>query len=349
MKSRRPGSLEILKAFDYHFPPELIAQAPVTPRDSAKLLVYNRKRKKAFWDSFRNLVKYLPPGAVLVLNKTKVIPARLEVRKETGGRVRLLFVRREGKFLIFLADRKLAVSGFLTLTSRIRFRVARQEQNFYSLEPSFTPQNILKVLNHHGRTPLPQYIKHSPLSEGRLRKEYQTIFAREAGSVAAPTASLHFTSRLLRAIRAHGHETYFLTLHVSLGTFAPVTSENLTSNTLHSEYYEIDRRTAQALNRAKRGKRPIVAVGTTVVRTLESAADASGSLRQLSGETRIFIRPGYHFQFVDALITNFHVPRSSLLMLVAAMIPRKILLKLYAAAIRRRFRLFSFGDGMLIR
>ncbi len=338
----------IKTAYDFEFPKELIAQKPAKPRDSARLLVYDRKLKKTAWDTFAHLPKYLPPRSVLVLNRTKVVPARLAVTKESGGRARLLYVRTAGRELVFLSDRKLAAGSRVRVNQGIYFEVAGQAGSEYDLRPSFPVARIFRVLEKYGQTPIPPYIKNSPLKEKDLRREYQAVFAKTKGSVAAPTASLHFTPALLAKLRRAGHEVRFVTLHVNLGTFAPLTAENLRTGKLHAEFYEMDAATARALTRARTEGRPIIPVGTTVLRTLESAADARGRLRKLSGETRLFIRPGYEFRFTDRLVTNFHVPGSSLLLLTEALLGRKTLENAYKQAIRRRFRLFSFGDGMLI-
>ncbi len=337
-----------MKGYEFQFPKELIAQAPGRPRDGARLLIYDRARKAAAWDTFAHFSKYLPPRSVLVLNQTKVVPARLTVTKESGGRARLLYVRSAGRELVFLSDRKLSAGSRVRVNQRIYFKVAGRTEGEYRLQPSFPAEQIFRVLERYGQTPIPPYIKDSPLSEKDLRREYQAVFARTKGSVAAPTASLHFTPALLAKLRRAGHEVRFVTLHVNLGTFAPLTAENLRTGKLHAEEYEISGATARALQRARSAGRPIIPVGTTVLRTLESAADARGHLRKLSGETRLFIRPGYEFRFTDRLVTNFHVPGSSLLILVEALLGRKTLGSLYEQAIRRRFRLFSFGDGMLI-
>ena len=348
--------------FDYKFPPELIARAPAAPRDAARLLIYDRQTGRITWDSFRNLAEHLPPRSVVVLNETKVIPARLTLLNASGGKVKILYLgktsaersvkasERQAKTIRVLANRRLSIGSLLTLPAAgVHFTVRKAAGKTYLLEPSFPLAKLSQVLRKFGETPLPPYIKHSPLAERKLRVEYQTIFAKRQGSVAAPTASLHFTQRLLRAIKRAGRDTVFVTLHVNLGTFAPVTAENLKSGKLHAEYYEISPSAAKLLSRAKNEGRPIVAVGTTGVRALESAADENGRLVRRSGETRLFIRPRYKFKFVDLLITNFHVPRSSLLMLVSAFVPWPKLKALYRAAIRRKFRLFSFGDGMLIK
>jgi S-adenosylmethionine:tRNA ribosyltransferase-isomerase len=336
-----------MKGFEYSFPPSAIAQAPASPRDAAKLLVYDRKSKKASWATFRDLPKYLPARSVLVMNETKVVPARLTVSKPTGGRVRVLYVGHGAKEIKVLADRELKPGMELAFRGG-SFEVLRREGKFYFLKPSFPVSRIHAVLERYGTAPIPPYIKGTPLSPARLRAEYQTVFAKRKGSVAAPTASLHFTKRLLAELKKAGHEMVFVTLHVNLGTFAPLTEEQMRTGRLHEEEFEISLAAARKLMAAKAAGRPVVAVGTTVVRTLESAADGRGNLVRLKGSTDIFIRPPYRPKFVDHLITNFHVPGSSLLMLVASFVPRAALLALYRAALRKNFRLFSFGDGMLV-
>lgn len=338
----------LLAKYDYSFPEELIAQEPASPRDSARLMVYDRKSDKVSLGKFSDLAEYLPKNAVLVFNRTKVLPARLIVKKPTGGRVKIIYLEKEGDLIKVMADRKLDIGSTLRLTARISFSVIRQDEKFYFLKPTFQPAKLFPVLEKYGITPIPPYIKHSPLTEKDLREKYQTVFARERGSVAAPTASLHFTKRLLQKLKKAGIESIFVTLHVNLGTFAPLTEEHLKSSRLHSEYFEISKADADFLNKAKKFGRPVIAVGTTSVRALESAADSEGKISATSGQTDIFIREGYRFRFVSGLITNFHVPKSSLLMLVSAFMGRKELFRLYNLAIRSRFKLFSFGDGMLI-
>lgn len=334
---------------DYSFPDSLIAKSPASPRDSAKLLVFMRATGELFFDTFRNLPKYLPQNAVLVFNETKVIPARLTLQKQTGGKVRVLYLATEGETIKVMADRRLALGSKIYLPkSEIYFSVEKHDEKYHFLRPSIPMTNIGEVFERFGETPIPPYIKHSPLSEQALRTKYQSIFAKHKGSVAAPTASLHFTKRLFSKLKRHGVDTAFVTLHVNLGTFAPLTEEQLKKNRLHEEYFEIAAKAAQKLNTAKKAGRPIIAVGTTVVRTLESAAGPHGQLTKLTGTTDFFIREPYRFKFVDALITNFHVPKSSLLMLVSALTGEAKLLELYQRAITKKFRFFSFGDGMLI-
>ncbi|MDD5547674.1 MAG: tRNA preQ1(34) S-adenosylmethionine ribosyltransferase-isomerase QueA [Candidatus Pacebacteria bacterium] len=358
----------VLHDYNYEVSPELIAQKPASPRDSAKLLIFHKKTGKVNYDIFRNIIKYLPPKAVLVFNQTKVIPARLEVTKQiTGGKARILYLETIGDKIKVMTDRFLPIGIKVFVDQKLFFTVEGQQEKYYFLKPSFPLKNIYNVLEKYGKTPIPPYIKNSPLSENQLRKEYQAIFAKTKGSVAAPTASLHFTKQLLKKIKKAGIDIKFSTLHVGLGTFAPLTEENIESGKLHNEYYEIDKKTAGFLNKAKKQGRPVIAVGTTVVRTLESSVSGN-SLKRLSGGTDLFIKDGYKFGFIDGIITNFHVPQSSLLMLISAFMGfrpkslslgrtsgqakkysgRKKLLELYKKAAAKKFRFFSFGDGMLI-
>lgn len=355
---------KLLKLYDYNLPPELIAQKPASPRDDSGLLVYRKSCElgahKICFDKFLNLDKYLPKNAVLVFNETKVLPARLELKKETGGKVKILYIGQGKNLYEFLADRKLNIGSKLLLNKNIVFEVVNKNGKTYLLKLLQKPGirspasvDIFKILEKFGKTPIPPYIKNSPLSEKELRKEYQTIFAKQLGSVAAPTASLHFTKRVFAKLRKKGISVKFVTLHVNLGTFAPLTNENLKTKRLHKEFYNIDKKTAEFLDKAKKDGRPIIGVGTTVVRALESAVALSSrnrgfSLTRLSGKTQLFIEPGYKFKFIDGMVTNFHVPKSSLLMLVSALTGREKLLEIYQKAIDARFRFYSFGDGMLI-
>ncbi len=338
----------LLAQYDYSFPEQLIAQQPASPRDSARLLAYNRRTKRTQFSTFADLPSFLPKNTVLVFNDTKVIPARFTVTKPTGGKAKLLYLATEGKELRVMADRKLTIGSRLTLAPKLSFAVSRQKEKYYYLLPSFPLERLYSILDRYGTTPIPPYIKHATLSEKKLRTSYQTVFAQAKGSVAAPTASLHFTQRLLTDLKKRGIRIVFVTLHVNIGTFAPLTEEHLATERLHEEYYEIAPKTAAIISAAKKAGDPVIAVGTTSARTLESAADRSGSIIAGSGTTDLFIRPPHTFRCISGLITNFHVPRSSLMMLVSAFIGRKTLLNLYRSAIRKRFRLFSFGDGMLL-
>lgn len=369
--------------YNYKVSQDLIAQSPASPRDSARLLVYNKKSGEISYDIFRNLPKYLPKNAVLVFNETKVVPARLILHKETGGKVKILYLETEGEDIKVLSNKRLKMNSILSLRgprlgggrsnllsskqptniSRLprfllpsasrnvrndtSFRVTGETEKGFLLTPQFPISKMPAILEKYGETPIPPYIKNSPLTEKQLKEKYQTIFAKRKGSVAAPTASLHFTKTLLNNIKKSGADVKFVTLHVNLGTFAPMTPENLKSGKLHEEFFEIDPKTAGFLNKARAEGRPIIAVGTTVTRTLESAC-VGQKLARLNGTTDLFIREGYKFKFINGMITNFHVPQSSLLMLVAAFIGKKELFSLYKKAIAKKFRFFSFGDGMLI-
>lgn len=338
---------DLLEKYDYSLPERFIAQSPASPRDSAKLLIYNRRTDNIETDTFKNLVKYLPENSVLVFNNTKVIPARLHVKKHTGGNVEILFLEQNENSIKVLANKKLDKDSTLYLDEHITFKVLEKIENEYVLLPSFPIQDLFSVLDTHGTTPIPPYIKHNSQNEKTLRKEYQTVFAKDAGSVAAPTASLHFTNNLMKEVEKAGHSIYFVTLHVNLGTFSKLTEKHVDEGRLHKEYFEIDGKTLQALNAEKENGKNIIAVGTTVVRTLESSVNKK-LLQKESGTTDLFITEDYTLKFVDSVITNFHVPKSSLLMLIASFIGRKKLLELYSFAQKNNFRFFSFGDGMLI-
>lgn len=338
----------VLARYDYRFPKSLIALTPAAPRDSARLLIYRRGTRTPEFDTFSNLGQYLPPRSVIVFNRTKVIPARLTMTKPTGGMVRMLYVDHTATTVRMMTDATVPDGMQLTLTASLSVTVLRHEGKYVIVKPSFPLSSLIRILKRHGSTPLPPYLRHSPLSEAQRKSQYQTVFAKTDGSVAAPTASLHVTTSLIARLKRAGHDIRFVTLHVNLGTFAPVTENHLRTGTLHVEHFDIDQKTKEFLNAAKAAGRPIIAVGTTVVRTLESSVRRPGILSQRTGDTSLFIRPGFRFKFINGMITNFHVPRSSLLMLVAAFIGRERLFRLYRTAIARRFRLFSFGDGMLL-
>ncbi len=334
--------------YNYSFPANLIANKPSFPRENARLLVYSRKTKQVKLDTFKNIGKYLPENCVLVLNQTKVIPARLEVAKPTGGKARILFLSQEKNLISALSDRKLEIGSTITFGKTHKLVVVDKKTNQYILKTTASQTAFQKLLVKYGTTPLPPYIKNSPLTEKQARQEYQTVFAKTLGSVAAPTASLHFTKKLLSQLKQQGVKLEYITLHVGLGTFASLSDKNIKQKKLHSEFYKIDPKTAERLNKYKQLGYQIIPVGTTAVRSLESAANKQGKLTKLSGHTTLFIQEADQHNFVDSLITNFHVPQSSLLMLVSSFVGRKKLLELYALAIKKKFRLFSFGDGMLI-
>jgi S-adenosylmethionine:tRNA ribosyltransferase-isomerase len=352
--------------FDFNLPAELIAQVPSAERDQSRLLVLHRDSSLMDHRTFAGFLDYLRAGDVLVLNNSRVLPARLRgVNARTGGRFEVLLLEPKAvnDWWVMLRPGKRARVG-----TKICFRdrdgratslhatvLASNEEGHRRLGFEGTP-NILDSIGSLGEMPLPPYIRRADASHAELDlQRYQTVYAEVAGSIAAPTAGLHFTESLLAAIRTRGVEVCFLTLHVGLGTFAPVKSEAISEHMMHEERYEMARNTAERIDRAKREGRRVIAVGTTTVRVLESiAARNEGRVRGGAGRTKIFIFPPYEFKVVDALVTNFHLPRSTLLMLVSAFAApqriqgRELILGAYAEAIRKHYRFFSYGDAMLI-
>jgi S-adenosylmethionine:tRNA ribosyltransferase-isomerase len=330
--------------YDYTLPEKNIALTPAEPRDSAKLLVYDPLSERVETSTFAHLAEYLPRGALLVCNDTKVFPARIHVKRTSGGIVELLCTKRLGTHVFeAIGNRRIKKDERLHIAHHTL--VCTKTSDVYTFE---SPLPNHELFEKYGETPIPPYLKNTSLKEASLRERYQSIFARDEGSIAAPTASLHITPHVLTSLKQGGIEIKNVTLHVNLGTFAPLTEEALERGELHEESYTIPSEAAASINRAKKEGRPILALGTTVLRTLESAANEDGTVEETSGTTRLFIRPGYRFRVVSGLITNFHVPRSSLMMLVAALVGREKLLNLYEIAKREDFRFFSFGDGMLV-
>lgn len=350
---------DVLRHYDYDLPEELIARAPSEPRDAARLFVYDTAADAVSFDIFRNVGEYLPPRSLVILNDTKVFPARIAVRRETGGKVELLlFVNeyREGDRRIKgMADRKVALKEKLYLDTEHFLTAVSQDEHVFLFEPGISMKSLFRELERRGQTPIPKYIKGTPLPEKKLRDRYQSIFARHPASIAAPTASLHLTDRVFRSFEERGIGRAFVTLSVGLGTFAPVSERDIAAGKLHAERYEVPSETAEKIAAAKRQGRPVIAVGTTVMRTLETLGHSLpfGHPKGVSGETGLFIRPPFRFQVADALLTNFHLPRSSLLMLADAFLEhkrsRRRILALYDLAVRERFRFYSFGDAMLIQ
>ncbi len=334
-----------LDDYNFELPSHLIAQRPVTPADSAKLLVYRKESDVIEETLFSQLPDYLDTNYSIVFNNTKVIPARLEARRASGGRVELLFLEKveEGLYRVFLS-RHIKDGEVLFLPGNESIDVVRQEEKFFVVRTKLVYKKLLEYLDIYGLMPIPPYID-NPDKESELRKEYQTVFAEYYGSVAAPTASLHFTHELLKTLKDKGITIYFVTLHVGLGTFASLKETNFVTGVLHKERYEVTEEVWENIQRDKKMGKKIIAVGTTVTRTLESVARTG----KLDGFTDLFIQPGYEFKIVDALITNFHLPRSSLLLLVSSFIgSREKIMKLYDYAILHEYRFYSFGDGMLI-
>ena len=337
------------KDFYYDLPPELIAQTPLTDRSASRLLVLNKESGEISHEHFYDIPTHLKPGDCLVMNNTRVIPARLYGCKEgTGGKIEFLLLKRLelDKCEVILRPGKKAKPG-----SRFEFgggllraevlEVIEDGNLIVRFEYDGVWEEILDKL---GEMPLPPYIKEK-LSD---KERYQTVYSKIEGSAAAPTAGLHFTKELLKKIEDMGVETAYLTLHVGLGTFRPVSVDNVEEHIMHSEFYQVSPETAEKINRTRERGGRIIAVGTTSVRTLETVADDDGRMRAASGETSIFIYPGYKFKAVDALITNFHLPESTLVMLVSALAGKENIFKAYNTAVREKYRFFSFGDAMLI-
>ncbi len=332
--------------FTYELPKELIAQHPMEPRDHSRLLVVDRKTGALEHKHFYDIIDYLNPGDLLVFNDTRVIPARLHGVKTTGAHVEVfLLTRLNGTDweVLVKPGRKLRVGAEIKFSDELSCKII-QTTDFGGRIAHFIFTGIFEeILDKLGETPLPPYIT-EPLAD---KERYQTVYSRERGSAAAPTAGLHFTKELLQKIKDKGIEEVFVTLHVGLGTFRPVSETVVEEHQMHSEFYTITPQAAEAINRAKAAGRRIVAVGTTSVRTLE-AAGANGEIKPGGNWTKIFIYPGYQYRYVDALITNFHLPQSTLLMLVSAFSTREIMLATYKVAVQEKYRFFSFGDAMFI-
>ena len=332
--------------FDYDLPQELIAQHPMEPRDHSRLLVVDKKTGEIEHKHFYDLVNYLKPGDVLVFNDTRVIPARLHGTKDTGAHVEVfLLTRRDATDweVLVRPGKKLQVGAKINFSDELSCEVI-EHTDFGGRVVRFKYDGIFEeILDRLGETPLPPYIT-APLED---KERYQTVYNRERGSAAAPTAGLHFTKELLQKIKEIGCEEVFVTLHVGLGTFRPVSEAKIEDHKMHKEFYTVSQEAADAVNKAKAEGRRIIAVGTTAVRTLE-AAGADGQLHAGSSWTNIFIYPGYKFRLVDDLVTNFHLPQSTLLMLVSTLSTREIMLQTYTKAVEEKYRFFSFGDAMFI-
>ena len=337
--------------FDYYLPEELIAQTPLEKRDSSRLLVLDKNDGSIEHKHFSDIIDYLEEGDTLVLNDTKVLPARLiGIKEETNAVIEVLLLKnivndtwetlvkparriKEGTIVSF-GDGKLKMKCIKVLDDGIRHFEMIYSGIFY------------EILEELGTMPLPPYI-HEKLED---QSRYQTVYAKEVGSAAAPTAGLHFTEELLKKIKNKKIDVCYITLHVGLGTFRPVSVENILEHEMHSEFYTMSKEVALKLNKAKKEKRRIIAVGTTTTRTLETiATDNNGLFKETSGFTKIFIYPGYQFKAIDALITNFHLPKSTLVMLVSAFCGREKILNAYKEAVKEKYRFFSFGDAMFIK
>jgi len=333
----------------YNLPQKLIANQPTKIRDRCRLMCLDRKNGKIYHHKFYDLINILNKNDVLVLNQSKVFPARLFGKKETGGEIEVLLLRQiKSDQWLAISKPRPKVGQQIVFRHKLIGKVIQSDPatGQINLQFNFKNAKFFQILDKIGHTPIPPYIS-SHQTESQIRSEYQTVYAKETGSAAAPTAGLHFTCKLLSNLKKRGVQIEYITLHVGLGTFQNLRPENLESKTLHSEFYEIKPSVARRLNLAKAEGKRIIAVGTTSVRTLESATKLN-KLKSGKNATNIFIYPGIKFKFVDALITNFHLPESSLLMLVSAFSSKELIMKSYQEAINYKYRFFSFGDAMFI-
>ena len=335
--------------FNYELPEELIAQTPILKRDESRLMVLNRENKTIEHKIFKDILDYLKPGDVLVRNNTKVLPARIYGKKETGANVEFLLLKNIENDIwetIVRPGNKLRVGA------KVIFGDGLLEAEILDILPGGTRKVNFKydgifneILDKIGLMPLPPYI-HEELKQ---KDRYQTVYAKYQGSAAAPTAGLHFTDELLRKLEEKGIEIANVTLHVGIGTFRPVKEETVEAHKMHSEHFYIKQEDVEKINKAKKEGRRVIAVGTTSSRVLESIADENGMVKQIEDDTEIFIYPGYKFKCVDALITNFHLPQSTLLMLVSALAGKEFVMEAYRQAVEEKYRFFSFGDAMFIQ
>ncbi|MEK9174060.1 MAG: tRNA preQ1(34) S-adenosylmethionine ribosyltransferase-isomerase QueA [Patescibacteria group bacterium] len=347
-----------VEGYDYVLPKELIRRTGVEPRDEARLFVYDTKSNTVTLDIFQNLVEYLPANSLMVLNDTRVLPARLWLRKVTGGKIEVFVLMNQFEDearIPVLVDRKVVIGQKLFFPNGEAFEVIDQEEGIFFVKV-LGVASLHELLATYGETPVPHYLEDTEAKESELRTRYQTIFAKSdtpnRASVAAPTASLHFTERVFESLKQKDIRQTRLTLDVGLGTFAPLTETAFENKKLHKEYVEVSKDTAHDINTAKQENRAVIAVGTTVTRTVE-ALTKTGEIQAYSGSVDIFIYPPYQFQTVDILLTNFHLPKTSLMLLVDAFLQHKEskrdILSLYEEAIRNDFAFYSFGDSMLIK
>ena len=334
--------------FNYNLPEELIAQTPIKNRDESRLLVLNRKNQTIEHKIFKDILDYLQPGDCLVRNNTKVIPARLYGKKETGANIEFLLLKRiEGDFweVMVRPGRKLQIGTKVTFGDGLLEAEILEVLDGGNRKVKFSYNGIFnEILDQIGLMPLPPYIK----EKLRDKNRYQTVYAKYEGSAAAPTAGLHFTDELFEKIKEKGIDVANVTLHVGIGTFRPVKVEEVEEHDMHSEHFYIKQEDVEKINKAKQNGKRVIAVGTTSCRVLESIADEKGMVKEIEADTNIFIYPGYKFKCIDALITNFHLPESTLIMLVSAFAGRDYIMKAYNEAVKEKYRFFSFGDAMFI-
>lgn len=348
----------LLSEYDYNLPEELIAQMPADKRDNSRMMVLNRQDRTISHKHFYDIVDLLDKNTLLVMNNTKVLPARLIGYKDTGAKIEVFLLKQAEQRLrlwdvLIKPSKRVKPDTIIKISDELSVKALKrlEENGEWLVELIFDGDNVLDVLHRNGQIPLPPYIERK-IQNDDLRKldfeRYQTVYAKDEGSVAAPTAGLHFTKEILQKLEAKGVELAYVTLNVGLGTFRPVQCENVENHKMHSETFEISEKAAEQINRAKKEGKQIVAVGTTTVRTLETAYQKYGCIKPCQDHSELFIYPPYEFKVIDKLITNFHLPKSTLLMLVSALAGKDFIFQAYKEAIENKYRFFSYGDCMFI-
>lgn len=351
----------LISEYDYNLPEELIAQMPADKRDNSRMMVLNRKNRTISHKHFYDIVDLIEPNTLLVMNNTKVLPARLIGHKDTGAKIEVFLLKQNSKMqdehenweVLIKPSKRVKPDTIIKISDELSVRAIKrlEENGEWLVELIFNGNNVLDVLHRNGNIPLPPYIERKIPNEDLKKldfERYQTVYAKDEGSVAAPTAGLHFTKEILKKLENKGVELAYVTLNVGLGTFRPVQCENVENHKMHSETFEISEKAAEQINRAKAEGKKIVAVGTTTVRTLETAYKKFGCIKACHDHSELFIYPPYEFKVIDNLITNFHLPKSTLLMLVSALAGKDFIFEAYKEAIENRYRFFSYGDCMYI-
>lgn len=351
----------LISEYDYNLPEELIAQMPADKRDNSRMMVLNRKDRTISHKHFYDIVDFIEPNTLLVMNNTKVLPARLIGHKDTGAKIEVFLLKQNSKMqdehenweVLIKPSKRVKPDTIIKISDELSVRAIKrlEENGEWLVELIFNGNNVLDVLHRNGNIPLPPYIERKIPNEDLKKldfERYQTVYAKDEGSVAAPTAGLHFTKEILKKLENKGVELAYVTLNVGLGTFRPVQCENVENHKMHSETFEISEKAAEQINRAKAEGKKIVAVGTTTVRTLETAYKKFGCIKACHDHSELFIYPPYEFKVIDNLITNFHLPKSTLLMLVSALAGKDFIFEAYKEAIENKYRFFSYGDCMYI-
>lgn len=351
----------LISEYDYNLPEGLIAQMPADKRDNSRMMVLNRKDRTISHKHFYDIVDLIEPNTLLVMNNTKVLPARLIGHKDTGAKIEVFLLKQNSKMqdehenweVLIKPSKRVKPDTIIKISDELSVRAIKrlEENGEWLVELIFNGNNVLDVLHRNGNIPLPPYIERKIPNEDLKKldfERYQTVYAKDEGSVAAPTAGLHFTKEILKKLENKGVELAYVTLNVGLGTFRPVQCENVENHKMHSETFEISEKAAEQINRAKAEGKKIVAVGTTTVRTLETAYKKFGCIKACHDHSELFIYPPYEFKVIDNLITNFHLPKSTLLMLVSALAGKDFIFEAYKEAIENKYRFFSYGDCMYI-